>query len=500
MTTSTLVAGVASDTLKAGHVLTVTILAGAGALVQRIFGGDVIESPSITATTDYGPYLQDVAFRVSALAGATVSLSSAPQTGAGLNSAQTAAGQALVSRDRKTTTLTKCMAGRLKTVALGGDLTQHILIELEADALSVQIGVPNIHTATVAGIKVSVAAHDSFPLTLTSALITPTGSWVDATWAGAGSVTLPARIAAERQSVTYTDPINVQTIPRVDGGTRPLLMIRIEYPVAAGFMTTTQNGMGGSPSYFNGGSTFGRKAFLGTQAVLGVTTKAAYTSTATDLPNAGVPAIRYEAKVPGEQVYVAGDSTAEGVGAGLTMANATLLAALSLSTPQAPIEVYNGGKHGQQPATYFAALSDQIAAVRPTRLVYSPYSVNGVSVGGMTAAELSRIRFYLGQTMSLAKQYNALALLLEALPCNAAFLDSGPGDALRRAFNATELPGYESASLDVATGFAAAISGALDGDGQTTIAAGMSDDSVHPNAVGTAALYPFIASWLAAPR
>ncbi len=86
-----------SELLLAGHVLTVTLDAGAGARLQRIYGGTVVESAALSASTTYGPYLHDMEFRVSALAGATVTIDTAAQTAQGLNAAKTAAVDSLVS-------------------------------------------------------------------------------------------------------------------------------------------------------------------------------------------------------------------------------------------------------------------------------------------------------------------------------------------------------------------------------------------------------------------
>lgn len=88
---------VGSELLPAGHVLTVTLDAGAGAQVQRIYGGSVVEAASLAGSTTYGPYLHDMQFRISALAGATVTVDTAAQTAQGLNAAKTAAADSLVS-------------------------------------------------------------------------------------------------------------------------------------------------------------------------------------------------------------------------------------------------------------------------------------------------------------------------------------------------------------------------------------------------------------------
>ncbi len=404
---------------------------------------------------------------------------------------------ALVSGAWKTRTLTKNLAGRVRTYALPGDFTQHLLLELEAPITSVEIGVPNIHSAPVAGVRVRVAVTNQMPAALgNSALITPSGAWTAATFAGASSVTLPARIAAERQSMTYTDAINVQSIARTDGGTRPLLMIQIEYPAAAAQASTPQNGIGGAPSWFSGAGTAGRRLFSATQAVLGITTPGSFTNASTaETTNCVIPAIRYRTRAPGRQILTAGDSTLEGTSVGTTLANPALMAAFALSSPTAPVEVYSVAKHAQPPAIYQASIDDVIAQVRPTHLVYSPYSVNDVSAGGMSVTQLARVYHHTGLALSRAEEYELQVLLLEGLPANEAFRDVGANDSIRRTLN-DDLQSYVGSTVAVATGYAAAISGPLDGDGQTTILAGASDDNVHPNVLGVSLLRPFIQAWV----
>lgn len=110
---------VGSELLPAGHVLSVTLDAGAGAQVQRIYGGSVVEAASLAASTSYGPYLHDMQFRVSALAGATVTVDTAPQTAQGLNAAKTAAADSLVSADGIRTRTALIAAAEANTLTPG---------------------------------------------------------------------------------------------------------------------------------------------------------------------------------------------------------------------------------------------------------------------------------------------------------------------------------------------------------------------------------------------
>lgn len=86
-----------TEQLPAGHVLTLTLLQGSGAIVQRSCAGQVVASGPMTATSTYGPYLQDMSISVSCLAGSLVESSVAADTGAGLSAAERVSAQALVA-------------------------------------------------------------------------------------------------------------------------------------------------------------------------------------------------------------------------------------------------------------------------------------------------------------------------------------------------------------------------------------------------------------------
>src|SRR5699024_2841920 len=83
--------------------------------------------------------------------------------------------------------------------------------------------------------------------------------------------------------------------------------------------------------------------------------------------------------------------------------------------------------------------------------------------------------------------------LLEGTPCNKNFRDTGAGDQLRRDVNtwmmtftgATTIPGY-----------ADAVTGVRDPDGQDLMKVGYTDDGVHPNATGYAAMADAIRPFL----
>ena len=68
---------VGSETLRAGKVLTVAVNAGSGAIVEQLINGRKVAGSDITSSTAFGPFLDDTVLRVSAKAGATITIGDA---------------------------------------------------------------------------------------------------------------------------------------------------------------------------------------------------------------------------------------------------------------------------------------------------------------------------------------------------------------------------------------------------------------------------------------
>ena len=375
----------------------------------------------------------------------------------------------------RTNVLTKSLFGRYNTYNPNSNWTTNIVMELEADFTSLRIAIPNTHTDAVENVKVSVGVVAANVPQAWLVGIEPTGGWFEATMNGNTNFTLPARFAADRANFGVSDELPIRSIPRTDGGIRPLIIVRVEYPlgsiVSVPYLGTSNWRQATSPRIMK----------TSVQAVLGVTDKASFTQTTNTEGSVAVPVVQYFTKKKGRQLFISTDSTGEGVGSTPTGYGAAQIAAYTNSTPDNPIEYFNAGLHAQGPEVYSKRLKELGDFVKPTIVLYSPYSVNDVSVGGMTDAQLGRVYTNLAQMMAeMRKHPNATMILLEPLPVNPAFRDTGAGDQKRRDLIAD----LNTFDIPVVTGYATALSGSVDADGQTLIKSGLTTDNVHPNITG----------------
>lgn len=396
-----------------------------------------------------------------------------------------------------TSVFTKHLFGRLKTQAAANAITFHMQVELETDFLSFRIGIPNIHTAAVTGVKASVGVCASVPAADFQVFLTPENSeWIDCTFNGAATVDLPAQIAAERYSMSWSDFVFLPSIARTDASTgRTLVMIRIEYP-AGSTLSTPYNDL-----YYWRGASAPRVYRSTNQEVQGVTTKSAFTQnnvvTAGGDTKAVVPAIQYTTLARGHQLMIMGDSIQEGLGGNVRDFGAIQRAAYEISTPSRPMEYFNAGLHAQAPDLYSRMLEDHGPTVRPTILTYSPWSGNDVTAGsGLTTAAMRRLKGSLGRVYATLRTGGMRPVILfpEALPANTGYRNVGAADQIRRDYNDNLLPQFQGGY--VMKGYAAALTGTRDASGQDQIKFGATGDGVHPNDVGYELLKPVVKSYL----
>ena len=384
-----------------------------------------------------------------------------------------------VDRMRHTNTFTKNIFGRLATATRPGLYTSNVCMELETGFLAVRIGVPNVSASEQAGVKVCVAptSENNLNASWMNNVNPVNGAWTNATFGGQSSVTLAPRVAEEQWSITWSDPIYIQDVPRTDNGTRPLLMVRIEFASGA-TVSVPQSG-----TYYWRTTTSGRLMKGSVQEVSGVSDRSTFTTTATTDTDAVVPVVQYVGKRSGHQMFISGDSIQMGLGGTVRDNGAIQRVVMQNSIPSAPIDYFNAALHAQTSTVYSGMAVAHLDAVKPTMMTYAPYTINEVPVGGMRADTKATM---LGNLSKILTKVDSMALrprifLMEGLPCNTAYKNTGANDVLRVNLNA-EIATFSGAT--VIKGYAAAVTGAADANGQLQIKDGISGDGVHYNDSG----------------
>lgn len=384
-----------------------------------------------------------------------------------------------------TNVLTKSLFGRLRAEPLSVATTFNGNMELETEFLSLRLGIRNIHTDAITGVKVSVGVLASVPAADYQVWINPENNeWLDFT------IDLPKRLGEERPSITYIDVAALASVARTDvANGRTIIIYRIEFPANSVASMPMNN------QYFWRGSKAPRVLRTSNQAVQGVTNKAAFTSQAAYAATKGgddyavVPVVQYQTLARGHQVMICGDSIQEGIGGDVRCYGAMERSVYELSTPERPLEYFNAALHAQGPDIYSRFLADHVATVRPTIVTYSPWSGNDVAAGsGLSAAAMRRLKASLGRVFSTlqAAGLRPVVLFPEATPVNTGYRAVGANDQARRDFNANWLPKVSAGF--VISGYAAALTGTRDATGQDQIKEGLTGDGVHPNDAGHDAL------------
>lgn len=399
--------------------------------------------------------------------------------------------------------LKKCLPGRMVVYgnqqggggsdsAVGTNWTTVMQMELEAPFSAIRIWVPNADTAAVATqTKVAVAVQQAagafgaaanIDYSAGDGLVNATFDNGVASASTAGGNAIAAGVAANRPTWKATDWIGIKSLARTDGGARPLLQVRVEQVwVSANWKLTCPyiTAAGWQDGVTAGGRLFRRFA----QNVNGVSTPANFTSLTAENSKWCPVIVEYQlANGMGVQHMIVGDSISEGAGASDSWYGCHQRAVYELSTPSAPREIFNGALHSQIPSAYAAYLGDMISTVLPDVLHYQPYSVNSISTD-ITAGILQTYRQQLGRAIGLAASYRPAVLTVAGTPCNPAF-KTYTNDARRIAYNA-DISAQSSVSgqwyyADIAS----PLSGAVDANGQTNMASGVSSDNVHPNDTG----------------
>lgn len=191
------------------------------------------------------------------------------------------------------------------------------------------------------------------------------------TWDFVANYDMPAGNVAHQFKLS--DYVDLQSVPRADGGTRPLLLLRVK-PDSTGFSFFTIPAASRSATSANRGRTQVISQITG-DGVSTVNLTAALQTTYTDI----YPIIVFSRPVL--SVWGVGDSIIQGNSTSIIpdgVMNYVHRACLDVSTPDCPVVYANIGCNGQTAATYWSVAEALLAAgvPPPSVLVTGPASVN----------------------------------------------------------------------------------------------------------------------------
>ncbi len=201
--------------------------------------------------------------------------------------------------------------------------------------------------------------------------------WRAVTWGGNATVDHPAANTAAQ--VKVSDWIPLSSVPRTDGGTRPLLLIRNEHDGAAqGGFATFSNALV-STLQTSSVSARGRLLQMFTGASM-VSTPSAVNGAMGTATYEVFPEFKYA--VPSLNVCGVGDSILQGESLALTGGVTTWgwRGCADASTPQRPINWMNCGAAAKQYTEYWTRFTELFnAGYLPDVLVVQPFSINDYS-------------------------------------------------------------------------------------------------------------------------
>jgi lysophospholipase L1-like esterase len=389
--------------------------------------------------------------------------------------------------------LSKSFQGRYLTAATSGaDNTTSYQFGLEADYDAVRIIIPNPVTAAVTGVKAAITAGQSNVANAgtngSAAAIDPTanntlGTWSTLLWSGAGSVTLPAGTSLDVPSYTASDWMKIRSVPRADGGTQPLLWLRIFVPGA---------GNANAPASYHGGlgttwdiesSCAGRLIRMRGQGVDGVGTINSFTTSSTPAYFNCPVIVQYLSRKTGLTVLVVGDSIDEGTGA-TDQLGWHYVAKHAVSTKDSPIELCVQAIAGANSATWLSRLNACIAAVTPDYVSLPIYEVNDQATP-MASFGIMTSQFNAELAKKAALDNRAVPIIRTGNPSTVAVKAFTATDSLRQNLNdQMRLQGSAINLMDSD----AVLAGDSGSNGQRVPIASLDADGIHPNDAGHLAI------------
>lgn len=375
--------------------------------------------------------------------------------------------------------------------ALSDAVTYGIKIEAEADFDAVALLWVNHESTAVNNCKAVVAATETFltdtqdrryrPVVGGTVYNTLRGAsapygWDAVTWGGAPTVNIPSAGGAAAPQVVVSDFMPISSVPRADGGARPLLLIRAYHNGATDgaytYESRNYNASYNAATPDNRGRLIDTSVFAGD--AVGTLANAMLIGTKSFLL---APIFRFRHNTV--TVASVGDSISAGTGSAGGLSSWNRRACYDLSTPLAPVIPMNMGYASQPTATYLGAARVILAAARPTIAFYFPYSPNDAISTSQRKVMDAMARC--ADFIDFCNANSIVPIIATPVPNNNL---TEAEDALRKAIASAVV------AMGAARDVVVADFGAVTGDGATPERwrAGLSSDALHPSDAGHEAM------------
>jgi len=385
--------------------------------------------------------------------------------------------------------------------AFAGNFTQHAQMTLEAPFVAVQIGVANGYTTGgTQTVKVAVSAMSAAGVANSTDPLNPTGAWLPAGNGGASLAIPAATVAVNSPGFAWGDIVPLASLARSDGGTFPLLCVRVQNPAGNNLTGVVGATNAGTPFESETGTAAkGRLYRVRSQVTLGVddTTLAAMNTAVADQSYGPAIIVRYFlADGTGRTVTVFGDSLDCGYGqqaVGTSSWTWIREAAALKSTPSAPVEVCCLANSGFSLASVAQRAATFAQHCKGTAVIVPNGSPNSIGPGAMAKSTMDPVAAQFAALYKTLTDQGISPMVRTFLPTTTASRGWGASDSLRIAANAKRVANAQPGSvvLDVAS----LAAGATDATGQQQLVGGESD-GIHPTAAFASIAAPLLTAVL----
>lgn len=300
--------------------------------------------------------------------------------------------------------------------------------------------------------------------------------WKSVKWSGSSTITSSAGTASA-PVINVSDWVPLSSVPRADGGTFPLVMVRNYVSGGTSSFTGASSGMATATSA-NGG--FIIQAGWGTDTGLYVTNPAANNPSGTQNDNVPTIGIQFRCRKQGISLIGIGDSITQNV---VTTADGFSSigwrAAAAISALGMPCGYVNNGVASQAADVYTAAGLNAITKLGANAVMIQAFSPNGPGSPYSTDASM---RYGIQQQASLmqslisaARGAKAWPFIATGVPCNSTNIPNASQDSYRTVYR----DGILSMGKDVTPLNWDAL--VTDGASPARILAGYQYDTTHPN-------------------